>query len=322
MYLGSDPKRVGAGYDDSSSTHYSWDSRVPNASQVAVRDTIVLWDGDTLLGLSVIEDIETGSGVKDVSSCPQCRKADIAPRKTMTPKYRCWTTTCKAEFDQPRVETVQVTTYRSRHEAGWIDLRGAVSGQELRDLCEQKRSQNALRRLRWEDFRARVEAGKNGVPLNIVDTTSAVIAGGHTKATVRVRKGQPAFRASLLETFGEVCAFHGPCPAYVLEAAHLYSYAANGEHHANGGLLLRRDAHRLFDLGEIAIDPNTLVLDVAERTRAYPDYARLHGQQLSVTVTPSHRKWIAKHWDMHRAATTPIIPAQDSTADHTSTAAI
>ncbi|MFF4246114.1 HNH endonuclease [Streptomyces sp. NPDC001822] len=310
MYLGDGPKRVGGGYDDSPSTHYSWDSKVPNHAYVRVGDTIVLWDGDTLLGLSVIEDVATGTGTKDCSSCPSCGKADIAARKTMTPKYRCWTKTCKAEFDTPTVETVSVVTYRARYEAGWIDLRGHVDGKELRDLCEETTSQNALRRLRWDDFRTRVETGKNATPLDIIDKTRKVIADGHTTRTVRARNGQAAFRSTLLEDFGEVCAFTGPMPAVVLEAAHLYSYAANGKHHTFGGLLLRRDVHRLFDLGQIAIDPSALTLDVTAGTRKYPDYGKLHGQPLTVPVTKAHKKWIAEHWDMHR--TTNTIPGQST----------
>ncbi|MFJ9766492.1 HNH endonuclease signature motif containing protein [Streptomyces erythrochromogenes] len=317
MYLGEDAKRVGQGYDDHPSTHYSWNSRVPNSATVAVGDTIVLWDGKTLLGLSVIEDIKTGTGKADVSSCPNCGKADIAERKTMTPKYRCWTDGCKLEFDQPDVETVPVTTYRSLHEAGWVDLRGQVSGPELRDLCEQPKSQNALRRLRWDDFRTRVESGKNATSLNIVDKTRAVIAGGHSERVSRVRKGQASFRAKLLNDFGEVCAFTGPLPASVLDAAHLYSYADHSEHHESGGLLLRKDVHRLFDLGEIAINPKTLVLDVAPKTRAFPAYDSLHGQPVSVALDNKHRKWIKEHWNMHRATSQATIPAQTTGVQET-----
>ncbi|MGW2490263.1 HNH endonuclease [Streptomyces sp. NPDC001606] len=320
MYLGEDAKRVGGGYDDNPSTHYSWDSRVPNAARVQVGDTIVLWDGDTSLGLSVIEDITTGSGEKDLSSCPSCGKADIAERKTMTPKYRCWTKTCKAEFDAPTVETVPVITYRANYEAGWIDLRGDLSGGELRALCEEPKSQNALRRLRWNDFRARVETGENSTPLDIIDTAREVIAGGHSTRTVRARIGQAAFRSSLLAQFGEMCAFTGPMPGVVLEAAHLYSYAANGKHHTFGGLLLRRDVHRLFDLGRISIDPNTLTLDVTPDTRKYPDYAALHGKPLTVQITKAHTKWIAEHWAMHRNDAV-AIPSQKTTNLDTTTVA-
>lgn len=307
MYLTAKAKRVGEGYDDNPATHYSWDSKVPNASHVQVGDTIVLWDGDALLGLSVIEDITTGPGTKDLSWCPKCKKADIAERTTMTPRYRCWNDQCKAEFDTPDGKTVPVTTYRARYEAGWIDLRGHVSAPELRALCEKPNSQNALRRLRWDDFRTRVETGKNATPLDIADNTRKVIAGGHKTRTVRVRNGQAVFRASLLEQFGEVCAFLGPMPAATLEAAHLYSYARSGMHHTYGGLLLRRDVHRLFDLGQIAINPTTMTLDIAPSIRAYSDYDKLHGQPLAVPLAKAHKKWIAEHWAMHRGATS-VIP--------------
>ncbi|MGW2161637.1 HNH endonuclease signature motif containing protein [Nonomuraea sp. NPDC001699] len=306
MYLAAKAKRVGEGYDDNPSTHYSWDSRVNNASQVMVGDTIVLWDGKTLLGLSVIEDIAIGSGTKDLSWCPKCKKADISPRVNKTPKYRCWNKECKAEFDVPDGKTVAVTTYRARYEAGWIDLRGHVTDKELRALCEKPKSQNALRRLRWDDFRARVETGKNATPLNIADNTRKVIAGGHKTRTVRVRNGQASFRADLLDQFGEVCAFLGPMPAAALEAAHLYSYASSGKHHTHGGLLLRRDVHRLFDLGQIAIDPSKLTLDIAPGTRAYPDYDKLHGQPLAVALNQAHQRWITQHWAMHRGVTSAL----------------
>ncbi|MET4640982.1 hypothetical protein ABID95_000682 [Streptomyces atratus] len=312
MYLGDDPKRVGPGYDDHRSTHYSWNSRVPNAAHVQIGDTIVLWDGNTLLGLSVIEDIQTGTGSADISSCPGCGKADIAERKTMTPKHRCWNDACKLEFEEPNVKTVPVTTYRSHYEAGWVELLGQVSGKELRALCEQPKSQNALRRLRWDDFRARVETGKNATSLVIVDKARGFIAGGHTTRMARVRNGQAAFRASLLEKFGEVCAFTGAMPAAVLDAAHLYSYSEKGKHFTFGGLLLRKDVHRLFDLGQIAINPMTFVLDVAQETRAYREYARLHCQPLTVPVDRPQEMWIQEHWAMHRAgAPQPAIPEQN-----------
>ncbi|MFH8991606.1 HNH endonuclease [Streptomyces sp. NPDC017940] len=77
---------------------------------------------------------------------------------------------------------------------------------------------------------------------------------GRREARMRRRVGQEAFRARLFREQGEVCAFAGPTSADALEAAHLYSYAESGEHHEYGGLLLRSDIHRLFDLGHIAVD--------------------------------------------------------------------
>ncbi|WP_329085119.1 HNH endonuclease [Actinomadura citrea] len=293
-------KRAGDGYDDDPSRHYSWDARVPNATAVAVGDVIVLWDTHTLLGLSVIEAIEVGAGKKELRNCPACGRADVARRKTMIPEYKCWK--CGAEFNQPVTREVEVKTYRSRHEAGWIDLRGSVSGAELRQLCEKPSSQLSLRRLRWEDFRERIETGKNPTPLRILDKTHEVITGGHRKVAVRVRVGQPVFREAMLATFGEVCAFTGPAPAQALEAAHLYSYAATGKHHRGGGLLLRRDIHRLFDLGLLAYNPGAKTIDVAPSLANFPLYSKLHGKALSIATTDEHVKWLTKHWDMHRNA--------------------
>ena len=80
----------------------------------------------------------------------------------------------------------------------------------------------------------------------------------------------------------------------------LYSYSALGEHHAHGGLLLRRDVHRLFDLGYLAVDPTTLTIDVAAPLSSFPIYAGLEGQALHTPVAPTHRKWFHDHWREHR----------------------
>ena len=124
--------------------------------------------------------------------------------------------------------------------------------------------------------------------------------GGHRDAVVRVRIGQGDFRARLFSRFGAVCAFTGDAPASVLEAAHLYSYAQIGEHHEHGGLLLRRDLHRLFDLGHLAIEPTHLTIDVAPMIREYTEYGRLHGLSLAVDIDLKAGVWIGQHWAQHR----------------------
>lgn len=292
-------KRAGDGYDDQPSAHYSWDETVPNATVVARGDIIVVWDAETLLGLSVIEDIETSWGEKELRSCPFCGKADVASRKTKTPEYKCWK--CRNEFDEPTRTPKRVKCYRSRHEIGWVDLQGRLSGDELRQLCEKPKSQLSFRVLRWGDFRRAIEATDASTSLDIVDTTRDLILGGHSQTTARVRRGQPAFRAHLMETFGSVCAFTGPAPGEALEAAHLYSYAASGQHHKDGGLLLRRDLHRLFDLGLIAVNPENLTMSVHDDLAQYPDFYSLDGHPLAVEIGPGQTRWLATHWHMHRA---------------------
>ncbi|WP_327171912.1 HNH endonuclease [Streptomyces sp. NBC_01336] len=302
LAVGDNRKHGGnGGYDDLPSEHYSWDSSVPHHSEIAVGDVIAVWDKVTLLGTSVIESIQTGQAVKDVFRCPSCGKSDFQPRKTKRPKYVCLK--CEAAFDVPVSATKPVTTYRSRHGAAWVDMPGVLSGAELRALCDKPRTQHSLRSMRWERLSEAIQATGATTTVTIAEQAQRAIAGGHRQTTVRARIGQAPFRRQLLETHGELCAFTGPAPAAVLEAAHLYSYADTGEHHSEGGLLLRRDVHRLFDLGLIACDPLTKTLDVASALVSYQDYFKLHGQPMKLQPSRGHLRWLSKHWDMHRSAT-------------------
>jgi predicted restriction endonuclease len=115
-----------------------------------------------------------------------------------------------------------------------------------------------------------------------------------------VRIGQPVFRAHLIKKYGSQCAFSGSAPAEVLEACHLYSYAEIGRHDIEGGLLLRRDLHRLFDQGLLAVEADGKI-DVADPLKSYELYAALHGQRLKVTTTGGQRDWLALHWTEWRS---------------------
>lgn len=298
LLTGAERARSGELYDDVLGEHYSWDSTVVHHATVAKGDVIVMWNGQTLLGMSVVEEITSKPAVKDIHRCPNCNDTEVNPRKTKLPVFRC--ANCKYEFDIPIKETKPVTTYRGTYAAGWVSMEGVLSGIELRQLSEHPKAQNSFRRLKWDLVQeALKQKGQNG-PLGVVKTTEKAIAGGHTTATVRVRKGQASFRKQLLDTYGENCAFTGPTPAVVLEAAHLYSFAKTGDHNG-GGLLLRRDLHRLFDLGMIAVNPTTLTLDVAPEIVTYPLYSSLHQQKLTVTeLIPKQHKWLQQHWKMHR----------------------
>lgn len=297
LALGNSREHAGNdGYDDSPSRHYSWDSTVQNHARVAVGDVIALWDRRELIGVSVIEAIDTATAEKTLYSCPQCGKADIKQRQREKPAYRCGK--CGHLFSVARQKTRTVTTYRSVHGKRWMDGRGLLSGSELRALCDAPKSQLSMRPVRWERLRQALldVTGQAGTVKDIAAATRLAIAGGHRESLVRVRVGQEAFRKQLLREQGEICAFTGPTPAAALEAAHLYSYAESGEHHEYGGLLLRRDIHRLFDLGHIAVDTASGTLDVASSLHRYPCYAQLHGRPLAVRLRPEHRVWLDAHW--------------------------
>lgn len=298
MAVGGD-RQHGAndGYVDVPAESYSWDTTVPNHGSLASGDPIVLWDKRALLGASVIERIDTGSASKPVYRCSICGGSNIKPRKTQTPPWRCFK--CKQNFDQPAVHLITVGTYIARYEAGWVDLPGVLTGEQLRSLCVSPKSQLSLRPLRWDAFHAAVSGAGHGVPLTHLDAR-ADAAGGHSTVTVRVRRGQATFRQRLLAEYGGVCALSGPAPDAALDAAHLYSYAAVGRHYRHGGLLLRKDVHRLFDLGQLAVDPATLSVDVAVELRDFPAYASLHGMPIHVAPSGSQREWLRRHWQQHR----------------------
>ena len=185
-----------------------------------------------------------------------------------------------------------------------------MDGPTLRALCVQPHSIQSLREFNWEVFKERIAETESLVPLKRMEQLSSHIAGGplhiaggHQTMTLRVRVGQRAFRFALAKKYGNVCAFSGPQPSSVLEAAHLYSYATNGEHDESGGLLLRRDLHRLFDLGLICVNPTTTTLDVHSDLSQFPQYTSLSGAALHVSdVGQRMRSWLEKHWDQHRTA--------------------
>ncbi|MGZ4522904.1 MAG: HNH endonuclease [Mycobacteriaceae bacterium] len=94
-----------------------------------------------------------------------------------------------------------------------------------------------------------------------------------------------------------------------LEACHLYSYAEIGRHDIEGGLLLRRDLHRLFDQGLLAITRDGTI-DVADSLKEYDLYSGLHGQNLKVTTTGGQREWLALHWAEWRSRAYANSPPQ------------
>jgi predicted RNA-binding Zn-ribbon protein involved in translation (DUF1610 family) len=226
LAAGDDRQHGGsAGYDDDPSRHYSWDSTVPNHGRLAEGDPIALWDKHALLGASVIERILEQPATKPVFRCANCGAARIKERRTLTPRYKCFQ--CGGTFDKAIVTLLDVVSYRSVHEAGWVDLHAVLSGPQLRAICVHPKSQHSMRPLRWTDFRQLVDAAPTAPSLAVLERATQ-LAAGHLNRIVRVRRGQRAFRQTLLGHYGDVCAFTGPAPRDALEAAHLYSYAAAG----------------------------------------------------------------------------------------------
>jgi putative restriction endonuclease len=97
------------------------------------------------------------------------------------------------------------------------------------------------------------------------------------------RFGQGSFRLAVLSAYGERCAVTTERSLPVLEAAHIRPWAAGGTHEITNGIPLRRDLHRLYDLGYVTIRPD-LSFAVSRRLRdEYANgrvYYELDGRQI------------------------------------------
>ncbi|RYZ23846.1 MAG: HNH endonuclease [Chitinophagaceae bacterium] len=107
-----------------------------------------------------------------------------------------------------------------------------------------------------------------------------------TMTAIAQRQGQGAFRAKILEAYGERCAITGCNAISVLEAAHILPYRGEHTHRVDNGLLLRSDIHTLFDLGLLWITP-THVVAIAPSLKG-TEYEAMEGQDLRLPKTREH----------------------------------
>nr|WP_312250281.1 HNH endonuclease [Stenotrophomonas geniculata] len=123
------------------------------------------------------------------------------------------------------------------------------------------------------------EATGSFSPADDVDERQRVLA-----AIVR-RRGQPAFRKTLLEVYGGCCTMTGCDVVDALEAAHIQPYSGLKSNDVRNGLLLRADVHTLFDLYLIAINPGSLRIAVAPALQQSA-YFELDGRELRFSALP------------------------------------
>lgn len=274
------------GYDDRVGQYYSWDSTVPNCRRPEAGDICVVRDSRGVLGVSWIDTLGFTEDVEKFRRrCRKCGRTAIKGRRTVRPRYRCGHRSCKAEFDEPKVERIEVTVYRAGYARSWRRVDGAVTAAELEAAYLSHSKQQAIRPVDPQALRRLLAARKvliggpwwsEGVTLE-----EREIPGGRRSRRGQGRIGQEEFRRRLLERFGPVCAFSGPQPAESLEAVHLNRFADDPRHDLAGGLLLRADLHSLFDRGLIEIDAG-LRVRIDPSLRPYPDLARLDGKRLRI----------------------------------------
>jgi hypothetical protein len=288
------------GYDDAVGSHYSYDSNVPNCQRVKAGDLVVIRQDDWVAGWGVISEITVSPDtVKEISRCPNCGRTNWYPRMTISPPLKC--SSCRHEFGYEALvkEMSRVTAYRANYASSWVEAARPISYRDLEPYIASQGTFNAIRPLKADTvdgLLTRIDDRRHDLTLQTEAGTLGVILGGHDIATVRRRKGQRQFRFRMMERFGEWCAFSGAQPPQVLEAAHLYSFAERPEHHHDGGLLLRRDIHSLFDAHLVAINPSSWKIEISERLETYPAYWNLHRTDLKLrSEQRPNRDLVAAH---------------------------
>lgn len=124
------------------------------------------------------------------------------------------------------------------------------------------------------------EASGSFSPTNEIDERHRVLA------TIIRRRGQAAFRNSLIKAYGGRCAMTGCDALDALEAAHIIPYRHESINAISNGLLLRADIHTLFDLHLIGVDQTPRRITLAPSLRESV-YSEIHGSPLATTCIPA-----------------------------------
>ena len=294
------------GYEDVLGSRYVWDSTVANGRSVQPGDLAVLRDSNTVLGVAWIDAVTNESGSKIRRRCPACRDTGFKERKLKVPRYLC--SNCQEEFETPNAEEVPVTVFVADYERTWRPVTSLPS-RTIDGAYLARAKQHAIRELDSGKVREILSDPADVGPHWWTDAASPDIPGGHRLRIGRIRVGQSRFRDELRRLIGDVCAVSGPQPAAALEAAHLYRYSVTGRHDVNGGLLLRRDLHTLFDRFLLAIDPDSWTVHVAPSLHRFPHLAALDGETVRLPAghrphahyLQAHRAWADDLWQQQRS---------------------
>jgi hypothetical protein len=132
------------------------------------------------------------------------------------------------------------------------------------------------------------------------DPRNTLDARERTVAQIVQRRGQADFRRELLVAYEGKCAISGCDAEQALEAAHIRPYRGADTHRVEKGLLLRADLHVLFDVGLLAVEPDSLKILLAPALVS-SSYSELMGSKLRVprheALRPNpealraHREW-------------------------------
>lgn len=274
LTFGDDRSHAGnLGYEDNPNAVYRYDSDVQNHMRVKVGDIFLIRERHALLGVASIGEIRAKDQTKTRQRCPVCGTAKLAERTTSRPRFRCMR---GHEFDDPTREEDRCTAYEAEF-ASFVGAADAVPLSALRAACPRYTSQASIQLIEPDAIRWGLEAvAPNAAALLPVTASAEVVAltadadandedlPSHAderevvNRTIRLRRGQAAFRRALAARYGARCMVSG-CELFdIVEAAHIAPYRGAADNATVNGLLLRSDLHTLFDLDLLGVDPQSL----------------------------------------------------------------
>ncbi|MDX8052851.1 HNH endonuclease [Lentzea sp. BCCO 10_0798] len=198
-----------------------------------------------------------------------------------------------------------VTKYVAYYGGTWRAVDGAISSDDLKDASTDMAAHDVIKPLDIDKVEAMLARVAVSLPSQAAEARSVAKirsvrrivtgkdvrggeddgvapTGGRREIKAKARKGQDKFRKKLIQRYGHVCAITGRCPAEVLQAAHLRSFAEHETHNLDEGVLLRADVHLLFDSGLLAVDPTTRRVVLAPSLSTYPHYTQFDGAEFAV----------------------------------------
>lgn len=302
--IAKDPESISwgshGGYDDEPNEYYTYDSHVGNHKNLQVGDLVFVKGSEFLIGFGQIESIYSEPGKKELRRCPTCGGSPES-RVSKTPRWRCKSKTCNYEFgdEEVLIDVIEVIKYRASYRNTWQDANYPLSRKDAFAFQTTRDSQSAIRQLdlnKVPELILRL-SGSDLSPISEIDNFQDLIIGGHKVTISKRRIGQQEFRLSLIHRNGENCFISGAQPACVLEASHIRSFAEHESHSLDGGLLLRRDFHALFDRRLIRINTESWIVEIAPQIQQYSTYSAVHQMKLNIPhkVNPN-REWLHEHY--------------------------
>lgn len=287
------------GYHDDSSVFYRYNNSVPNYKNVKKGDIVIIRDREKVLGISIVEKLETRSTTKTVFKCPHegCNAKKIRPRETIKPKWRCDN---GHEFAEQKIVLEPATEFIANYGSSFQTLDN-VSLLQLKSESPRYNIQLSIQEvnIKWAQellgtqtstmFPLTAGEADNDTPNLLEDNQRKIV-----DRQIKQRRGQKTFRDKLLK-FNPVCAVTGCELVDILEAAHIDAYRNDSHNDISNGLLLRTDIHTLFDLELFAINPMTHQLHFSD-VALNNGYKELENKKISVKH-PLSKQALNKRWN-------------------------